>query len=303
MEFRLHSLPYLAIKEILTFMNLQEQFLFSITSKASKRLVRSINQDTRLTVVVLYGIQTLSNQREKVFVESRENGPTIEIVECATRDIVFWRKPLTSIMEHIVEAFQSKVHLSLSSEFSHQEKLKFLEELRVKIHSVYVTTNQLQETLDALRNIPKVELNYKIAPNDFFENNGPYNFDSIELVFFANNVPSPTTRRSILFSLLDCRRVYIPYSDYSTRDLVEFLGKWIRGSKMENLKISFKKHNFKESIFEELGQVIPVTSAVVDGKKISHPCFLIKQHGTGTKAIVYTHYGNVILRTDFKMIL
>uniref|UniRef100_A0A1I7UTH2 FBA_2 domain-containing protein n=1 Tax=Caenorhabditis tropicalis TaxID=1561998 RepID=A0A1I7UTH2_9PELO len=90
---------------------------------------------------------------------------------------------------------------------------------------------------------------------------------------------------------------------YSTQDLVEFLGKWNNGSKIEKLKIGFNKNEFKISIFEQLGQVFPVNKAKVEGEIISAPCFLIIQQTTGIKAIVYTNGNNVILTTNFDIIL
>uniref|UniRef100_A0A1I7UTH4 F-box domain-containing protein n=1 Tax=Caenorhabditis tropicalis TaxID=1561998 RepID=A0A1I7UTH4_9PELO len=291
MEFRLLRLPYLAIKEVLMSMSLREQFLISITSKTSKSLVKSIKQKTQLAVAQ-NGKMCLKTKKETVCVQSQEH--ELSFVEYPPGRLIIWKKPLNSCMEHLVEVFRSKVHVSLAS----KENLKFLEELPVNIHSVKVTTVHLQETLDSLRNIPVVELTCQKPSNNSFESS--YHFDSI-IIKFSNNSPFTTTRRSLLLSLINCRKVHIQNIVYSTQNLIDFLGKWINGSKMERLQVCFNRNKFNKSIFEQLGQVESGTFTRA-GKKPRFPLsFIIKQNGTGIEAIVYTCGNNVIMTTKFEV--
>uniref|UniRef100_A0A1I7UTH7 F-box domain-containing protein n=1 Tax=Caenorhabditis tropicalis TaxID=1561998 RepID=A0A1I7UTH7_9PELO len=300
MEFRLLSLPFVAIKQVLTLMSLQEQFLFSITSETSKYLVKSANKGTRLSVVLIDGMLHLSNQSDKIYIESQEHGDPFEVSKYGGRDIISWKKPLHSIMEYFVQVFKSDFSIFLPSEFTPQKNLEFLKSLRVPIHSADVTTNRLQETLDALKGASEVKLYIRMDLADSSDLKYPFHFDSI---YVCLSMVSPAIRRSLLFSLLDCREVSLLDTKCSTQDLVEFLGKWINGSRIEKLRISFNVKEFNDTVFEQLGQVVNVHKATVEGKQISPPCFFIRQKGTETRAIVYTKNFHVIMTTDFKLII
>uniref|UniRef100_A0A1I7UTH5 F-box domain-containing protein n=1 Tax=Caenorhabditis tropicalis TaxID=1561998 RepID=A0A1I7UTH5_9PELO len=301
MEFDFLRLPYVAIREVLMRMSLKEQFLFSILSKLSKWLVKSIKQETHVSLPII-GFIEFSNQNELIHVQSQDHDLSIYFWNDLPENLVFWNKPHNVCIQHLVDVFKSKVHVE-TFESDYRKNLEFLEELHVNIHSVNGSTEYLQETLDAFNRIKRVELLHtKTSSEEIFQLKDSYHFDFIKITNCDNALDS-ANRRSLLLSLINCKKVIIQNVIYRIQDLVDFLGRWICGSKVEHMQIHFDRDDFNAIIFEKLGQVNQVTSAVVGGEKISSPCFLIKQQGTGREAIVYTNDYVVILTTDFKIFM
>uniref|UniRef100_A0A1I7TBH7 F-box domain-containing protein n=1 Tax=Caenorhabditis tropicalis TaxID=1561998 RepID=A0A1I7TBH7_9PELO len=312
MSFDFQNLPYLASKEVLSTMKVDEIFkLASLSKKNASKVKPCLNtQRFKLTIFSTDGwkIETSCQSFSAYFSENaREEG-------------VFLDKTVYEVLEFIVYVFNKPIiNLRIANDIEvFHNYSRFFESLGVKINKVTFDRckqGELQNMLKAFKEVPNVKLwSVDLEKGTQFDKTIHYQFDLIEITICE--FMDVEWQRDLLFSLIDCKGVVVNKNSHPlggqsvpTKDLKAFLELWINGSKMEHIcTTAFDLSEFP-TIFESLGQVIPVKAA--NRLNGSHKwklefredqCFMIQQKNNGPKAIVWNEYNTVQLETYFELI-
>uniref|UniRef100_A0A1I7TBI0 F-box domain-containing protein n=1 Tax=Caenorhabditis tropicalis TaxID=1561998 RepID=A0A1I7TBI0_9PELO len=319
MTFPLQKLPYLAIEEVLSTMDLEEKFILAVFSKKSASLVKNSLYTRRFKLKVEYNDWEIKLDPKPI--EEPEK-TQFSSEQCRNKGIVL---PNTSleVLEFIVDVFPT-THATLETDNdfnTFQDYMQLFEQNQIKVTKVHFrcVDREVQRFLDVSKDIAHVNIFIDPLETPSFDNDHRSQFESIG-ISFSSRMDSKW-QKDLLFWLADCKRVRIEYPKsyvyeedsklLTVNDLNEFLDLWIAGgSKIEHLYMDWFAATDFATIFQSLGQGVPVNAAGwpigKDGwcstQFAENQCFLIQQLDNGPRAIVFILYNTVFLETEFELV-
>uniref|UniRef100_A0A1I7USU0 F-box domain-containing protein n=1 Tax=Caenorhabditis tropicalis TaxID=1561998 RepID=A0A1I7USU0_9PELO len=305
MAFHLQNLPYLAFKEVLSTMDLREKFLIATSSRKSASLVKRCVFPQKYKFTILY-CKYWDLKVDRAHWSQIKKGDRYSSEECKKEGISL-NKTVLETFELIIDVFNKPRTCMSNNDLleSYNSFQPFFEKLEMKVNTLIFNckTHELQSTLEKYKEIPNVNVFVNSSEIVDFNPQAKHHFERAS--FYFDEDIDWDLHKHLLISLLDSKMVYM-YSDLiaAYEDISEEI------ERMEFLELEMFPLNYYtfETVFESLGQVVPVKQATYlersgawNTRHFSGNCFMIEQKETGRKAHVFListgkHPSNLSLR-------
>uniref|UniRef100_A0A1I7UTI0 F-box domain-containing protein n=1 Tax=Caenorhabditis tropicalis TaxID=1561998 RepID=A0A1I7UTI0_9PELO len=330
MPFPLLSLPFVARKEVIKTLSLQEIFYVSLLSLRSRITVQSSLEAQKIDATIENGVEfSVSNSKSSfaIHLKEPEQLPTsheyctlfqkeTRVSRCIifNNDFLFvattdWKTLFKPLMDLLIETFNTRrltVHLSPQPHLQYpQDYLELLEALKSsKIHqlTVNIPSESLinvvyQKIMDQFRGARKIELNGLASDGFKYRSQSEEEFKWEEARI---RDPRPFETETLLKIFANCEELYFDME--ATWNVKDLLQKWIQGSRLKELEIPYR--DSIEQLFEgmEAKRIRNIWKSPELGRRgaANDYCYLIKQNNSGIKAIIFLDHGNLRLTTDFE---